>query len=154
MALMFLLQVVLLPVCTTAAEGESTEEHTKEAEEHEEEIEIEPVQAILFPWFAQAMGIITFFILSRYAPWLPYTGVLFLLGTIAGIGTVSLTNDHDLAVSMNSFWIPINSEVLLLVFLPGLVFKDSASLSIHLFQKSVGQCLLFAFPMVLAGTGK
>jgi NhaP-type Na+/H+ or K+/H+ antiporter len=41
-----------------------------------------------------------------------------------------------------------------LVFLPGLVFKDASSLSIHLFQKSIGQCLIFAFPMVLAGTGK
>jgi hypothetical protein len=143
--LLLLLLVVVLPVFITAVTDLTDEEGGEE---------IEPVQAILFPWFAQALGIITFYILSRYAPWLPYTGVLFLLGTIAGIGTVSLTNDHDLAVSMNSFWIPINSEVLLLVFLPGLVFKDSASLSIHLFQKSVGQCLLFAFPMVLAGTGK
>jgi hypothetical protein len=82
MAVMFLLLVVLLPVCITA-EGE---------EEHEEEEEIEPVQAVLFPWFAQALGIITFYILSRYAPWLPYTGVLFLLGTIAGIGTSHLMN--------------------------------------------------------------
>jgi CPA1 family monovalent cation:H+ antiporter len=53
---------------------------------------------------------------------------------------------------MNAFWIPIDSEVLLLVFLPGLVFKDAALLSDHLFQRSIGQCLIFAFPMGLAGT--
>jgi NhaP-type Na+/H+ or K+/H+ antiporter len=135
---LLLLLLAILPVCTT------TDEHTEE--------ETEPAQAVLFPWFAQALGIVTFYILSRFAPWLPYTGVLFLLGTIAGIGTVRLMNDHDLAISMNDFWIPINSEVLLLIFLPGLVFKDAASLSIHLFQKSIGQCLIFAFPMVLAGT--
>jgi NhaP-type Na+/H+ or K+/H+ antiporter len=78
--------------------------------------------------------------------------MLFLFGTIAGIGTVRLMNEHDLAVSMKDFWIPINGEILLLIFLPGLVFKDASSLSIHLFQKSIGQCLIFAFPMVLAGT--
>lgn len=134
---LLVLLLVILPVCTTA---------------EEEEEGAEPAQAVLFPWFAQALGIVTFYILSRFAPWLPYTGVLFLLGTIAGIGTVRLQIDHDLAVSMNDFWIPINSEVLLLIFLPGLVFKDAASLSIHLFQKSIGQCFIFAFPMVLAGT--
>jgi NhaP-type Na+/H+ or K+/H+ antiporter len=140
LAVLFLaLLLAALPVCTTAEEDAEGEE-------------MEPIQAVLFPWFAQALGIVTFFILSRYALWLPYTGVLFLLGTIAGIGTVRLMNDYDLAVSMNDFWIPINSDVLLFVFLPGLMFKDAASLSIHLFQKSIGQCIIFAFPMVLAGT--
>jgi NhaP-type Na+/H+ or K+/H+ antiporter len=42
--------------------------------------------------------------------------------------------------------------VLLLVFLPGLVFKDSSSLNVHLFEKSFWQCIIFAFPVVLAGT--
>jgi NhaP-type Na+/H+ or K+/H+ antiporter len=139
--LLLVLLLAALPVCTTAEELYADEE------------EIQPAQAVLFPWFAQALGIITFYILSRFAPWLPYTGVLFLLGTIAGIGTVRLMSDHDLAVSMKDFWIPINSRILLLVFLPGLVYKDAASLSMHLFQKSIVQCLIFAFPLVLAGTG-
>jgi NhaP-type Na+/H+ or K+/H+ antiporter len=112
----------------------------------------EPAEAVLFPWFVQALGIAAFVLISRCAPAVPYTAVLFLLGTIMGIGTARLQHDSNLAVSMLEFWFPINSELLLLVFLPGLVFKDASSLSVHLFQKSVGQCLIFAFPMVLAGT--
>ena len=49
-------------------------------------------------------------------------------------------------------WTNIDSEVLLLVFLPGLIFKDAMGLNVHLFQKAFTQCLIFAFPLVLLGT--
>jgi len=112
----------------------------------------EPAEAVLFPWFVQALGVIFFFLLTRYSKFLPYTAVLFILGTIMGIGTARLQNENKLAESMVDFWIPIDSELLLLVFLPGLLFKDAACLNIHLFQVAFNQCLIFAFPMVLAGT--
>ena len=49
-------------------------------------------------------------------------------------------------------WTQIDAEVLLLVFLPGLIFKDAMGLNVHLFQKAFFQCLVFAFPLVLLGT--
>lgn len=111
----------------------------------------EPVQATLFPWLVQALGIIAFFLLTRYMNWLPYTAVMFILGTFMGAATVRLQNENQLNSSILDFWIPIDSELLLNVFLPGLVFKDAVSLNVHLLQRSLWQCLIFAFPMVLAG---
>lgn len=54
--------------------------------------------------------------------------------------------------SMVEWWIPIDSEVLLLTFLPGLIFKDAISLNFYLFQVAFVQCLNFAILLVLAGT--
>jgi NhaP-type Na+/H+ or K+/H+ antiporter len=63
-----------------------------------------------------------------------------------------MSADHLLHESIQGWWINIDSEVLLLTFLPGLVYKDASSLNVHLLQMALSQCLLFAFPMVLAGT--
>jgi len=63
-----------------------------------------------------------------------------------------LENENLLAEGISNYWLNIDSEVLLLSFLPGLVFKDSSSMDIHLFQIAFWQCLIFAFPLVLAGT--
>jgi hypothetical protein len=111
----------------------------------------EPVEATLYPWFVQALGILAFFLLTRYMSWLPYTAVMFALGTFMGAATVRLQNENQLSTSILDFWIPIDSELLLNVFLPGLVFKDAVSLNVHLLQRAMGQCLIFAFPLVLAG---
>jgi len=111
----------------------------------------EPVEATLFPWFAQVLGILSFFFLTHYLNWLPYTAVMFLLGTCMGVATVRLQNENQLNSSILDFWIPIDSELLLNVFLPGLVFKDAVSLNVHLLQVSLWQCLNFAFPLVLGG---
>ena len=61
------------------------------------------------------------------------------------------SKDHHLHQSLSLF-VNIDSEVLLLVFLPGLIFKDAFSQNVHLFAIALGQCIIFAFPMVLAGT--
>ena len=55
---------------------------------------------------------------------------------------------HDALVS----WQSIDSEVLLLVFLPGLIFKDALGQNPYLFAIGFGQLFIFAFPLVLAGT--
>lgn len=82
---------------------------------------------------------------------MPYTAVMFLLGTIMGIGVVVVEGNDHISESLY-LWNSIDSEVLLLVFLPGLIFKDAHGLNVHLFRVALPQCLLFAFPMVLAGT--
>lgn len=47
---------------------------------HFAEGEAEPADAILFPWFFLAVSVLVYYFLSRYARWLPYTGMCFLLG--------------------------------------------------------------------------
>jgi heme O synthase-like polyprenyltransferase len=91
----------------------------------EGELESEPVHAILFPWFMQALGLVAFFLITRYAKFLPYTAVIFVLGTFIGAGTARLQGHNQLADSVVNYWVNIDSEVLLNVFLPGLIMKVS-----------------------------
>jgi len=111
-----------------------------------------PAHAVLFAPFSVTLGVGVFFLLSRYCSALPYTAVMFLLGTVMGVGVVVVGGQDHVSESLY-LWINIDSEVLLLVFLPGLLFKDAHGLNVHLFRVALPQCLLFAFPLVLAGTG-
>jgi Sodium/hydrogen exchanger family len=110
-----------------------------------------PVVNVLFPWFSLLIGTLAYFALSRLLPWLPYTAVMFIIGTMIGAAVVRLDRDTLLTKSVTS-WLNIDSEVLLLVFLPGLVAKDAMQLNATLFRAAFWQCIVFAFPMVLAGT--
>jgi NhaP-type Na+/H+ or K+/H+ antiporter len=113
----------------------------------------EPEDAVLFPWFVQILGVVVFFILAR-AKWigmLPFTAVMFLLGMAMGMGAAMLDNSDRLTTSILQ-WSTINSQLIFLVFLPGLLFKDSFGLNVHLFMVSFWQIINLAFPMVLAGT--
>ncbi|CAJ1966686.1 unnamed protein product [Cylindrotheca closterium] len=127
----------------TCATDEITDTHGHEAPE--------APHAVLFPSLTLTLGVIVFYVLSRYAKALPYTAVMFLIGTIMGIATEFLGSYDHVGQSIR-LWIGINSEVLLLVFLPGLLFRDAMSQNVHLFWHSLYQLLIFAFPMVLAGT--
>lgn len=119
-------------------------------EAHDDE-GLEPPYAVLFPCFSLTIGVVAFYVLSRYAHALPYTAVMFLVGTMMGIA-VELTSAEDHVALSIQLWRNINSEVLLLVFLPGLLFRDAFSQNVHLFFFAISQLLIFAFPMVLAGT--
>ena len=113
--------------------------------------EPEPALAVLFPWFSEIMGIVIFYLLARFWKSLPYTAALFIVGVAMGIGSHKLGRTDQLTESI-LMWSEIDSEVLLLVFLPGLIFRDAFSLNVHLFLEAISQISIFAFPMVLAGT--
>lgn len=115
------------------------------------EEEGEPVVDVLFPWFSLVIGTFAYFALTRLLPWVPYTAVMFIIGTVIGVAVVRLDRTTLLTESVSD-WLNIDSEVLLLVFLPGLVAKDAMQLDATLFQAAFWQCIVFAFPMVLAGT--
>jgi len=135
-----------------AGESNATagQEHAEGEEEHEEEVE--PDVAVLFPFFAIGIGIFVYFVLTRWTPWLPYTFAMFLLGTITSVIATRLGGDNFLTVSVREFWVDINGELLLVVFLPGLIYSDATHMNVHLFFQAFWQCFTFAFPMVLAGT--
>jgi len=109
--------------------------------------------ALLFPWFATALGLGIFYILTRsFLHVLPYTAVMFALGTIMGAIITFRSGANDQLSDSTRMWENINSELLLLTFLPGLLFKDAYGLDIHLFQKSLLQITIMGFPMVLVGS--
>mmetsp|Transcript_22808 Transcript_22808/g.33682 ORF Transcript_22808/g.33682 Transcript_22808/m.33682 type:complete len:885 (-) Transcript_22808:166-2820(-) len=116
-----------------------------------EEEEGHPYYAIIFPCIAILAGIIVHYILSHYLHHiLPYTAVMFGFGTIMGM-VLHLLPENQFKMSFE-WWSFINGHLLLMTFLPGLLFKDAYSLDIHLFRKAFGQCSIMAFPEVLIFT--
>ena len=59
---------------------------------------------------------------------------------------------HHFITFHHTFPSPTNTQVILLVFLPGLLYLDSYNIDVHLFLQSFWQLINFAFPMVLGGT--
>ncbi len=135
-----------------SAGGSSGDHNTSGIEESEEEIfaeEERAVYSVLFPWFAEIVGVFVYFFLSRYLHAIPYTAIMFIVGVFIGYSSKARNNAITFSAST---WAGIEGELILLVFLPGLLFLDSYNLDIHLFTQSFSQLLIFAFPMVLAGT--
>ena len=136
---------------TSNQEGGTMDEHGGEGNEHEEKFEAEEAAAyaLLFPWFAELLGVVAYFLVSRYAHAIPFTAIMFCVGAIIGITSRSV----DTAIEFSaSTWGHIEGELILLIFLPGLLFLDSYNLDVHLLMQTFTQILHFAFPMMLAGT--
>lgn len=110
-----------------------------------------PAFAVLFPWMVEILGVIILYLLTRYEINLPHASVLFALGAGMGVGAVRCGDTDQLTISILQ-WSLINSEVLLLVFLPGLLFRDAIEVNFDLFIAALGQIVILAFPMVLLGT--
>lgn len=107
---------------------------TEEGELHEEERE---AYAVLFPWFAEIVGVFAYYVLSRYCHALPYTAIMFVVGAFIGLSVEQL-NENAITFSAST-WIGIEGEVILLVFLPGLLYLDSFNIDVHLFIMSFWQ---------------
>jgi len=107
--------------------------------------------AILFPWFVQGLGVIVLFALTQRESRLPYVACMFALGTIMG-GLAQYTDANDQLTRSILQWRDVDSQVLLLVFLPGLIFRDAIEVNFQLFTVAFWQILVLAFPMVLVGT--
>ena len=138
-----------------AAEEEETHgsatgdgEHGEEGSDHHEAHE---VYAVIFPWFIQAIGILVYFLLTRYVHAVPYTAVMFLTGIFMGVGG-ELRDDTNILGQSIQLWTGIDNEVLFTVFLPGLLFKDALEINFHLLTACINQLLWLAFPLVLIST--
>mmetsp|Transcript_12076 Transcript_12076/g.34529 ORF Transcript_12076/g.34529 Transcript_12076/m.34529 type:complete len:815 (+) Transcript_12076:107-2551(+) len=114
-------------------------------------MEFEAPYALLFPWVTQALGVIVFFLIHRFEVPIPYVGIMFCLGLAMGVGALRIGADDQLTQSILQ-WSFIDSRLILLVFLPGLIFRDAIAVNFDLFMVAFAQILTFALPMVLAGT--
>ena len=97
--------------------------------------------AILYPWLVQLLGCMSLVLLTRFNIPVPYAAVMFIWGTILGVlATNAPRIDSALPRLIDSItsWINIDSATLLLIFLPGLIFKDAVEIPINLFQGTYG----------------
>lgn len=126
-------------------------------EQQDEEIEPAAVTQVLFPWFSNILGVISFYLLARYLHIFPYTAVMFILGTCMGVGNsrlhiIIVEDDDNNNTSSSSqqlhaslaLWENINGELLLATFLPGLLFQDAFCSNVHLMALAFTQCLIMA----------
>ena len=113
----------------------------------------EPQFALLFPWIIEIMGIAVQFVLIQTGSPLPYAALMFLVG--AALGSLATWHPtgccHPVVLSILQ-WTQIDSNVLLLTILPGLILRDAMELDFEVFMMASGQLLLLAYPMVLIGT--
>ena len=76
MVLMPLMMVFLLIVPVASEEAPAADEGGGSLVDEESNGELEPATAVLFPWFTEILGVVTFFLLTRFAHVLPYTAVM------------------------------------------------------------------------------
>ncbi len=74
---------------------------------------------------------------------------MFLVGLLIGYSVQRVKGNA--VTESTTLWLGIEGEVILLVFLPGLVYLDSYNIDVHMFHQAFWQVFIFAFPMVLAG---
>jgi hypothetical protein len=99
--------------------------------------------AMLFPWFAQTITVFIYYAISRYLKVLPYTAIVFLFGVIIGVltkPTLVANREYNAISYSTAIWLKIDGLVILLVFLPGLIFNDSYTINVHMFFQCKGDC--------------
>ena len=135
----FLILILLLLCTTTHALGIDTGGNASTYyDDIQEPIDYAPPRfAVLFPWFIQIIGVITFFIITRYELIIPFQAIMFIFGAISGIvstiryNAIDTTTSYTIVDELDQLsisilqWSTIDSAVLLLVFLPGLIFRDA-----------------------------
>ena len=110
-----------------------------------------PHYAIIFPVISLLVGVILHYFLGRFLHHaFPFTAAMFVFGIIMGT-TVSKFPKNQVTESFQ-MWAKIDGHLLIMVFLPGLLFRDAYCQDVFLFCKGFWQCALLAFPCVLAGT--
>jgi len=87
---------------------------------------------------------------SRFAPWLPYTPALALIGIIIACIAMQQGECAHMRGSVEK-WVDIEGHAMLFIFLPPLLFADTMQTDFGLFKVSLGQCMLLASTGVLAG---
>ena len=86
------------------------------------------------------LGIGTTFFISRTLPDIPYTVVIFLIGTLFSFPS---KNEDPTVYNSLSMWYLIDPALILFIFLPALLFGESMSLKIHEVRSTIGaSCIL------------
>lgn len=113
----------------------------------------EPSYALLFPWMVILIGVGIAYALTQVRSNVPYAAVMFLIGTSLGvIATIQSTGCCNAFIISTLMWTQIDSNVLLLTILPGLILRDAVEVNFDVFMLALGQLLMLAYPMVLIGT--
>jgi NhaP-type Na+/H+ or K+/H+ antiporter len=124
-----------------------------DTEELKEELaEVAPYEVLIFMFVATTLGALTSYVLSRYAPTIPFTAVMLVEGIILSI--LHDYSGHGLGTLSASIemWVQIQPRLLLYCFLPALVFPDAMKLNFFMAKRCLWEIFVLAGPGVLLGT--
>mmetsp|Transcript_2893 Transcript_2893/g.4440 ORF Transcript_2893/g.4440 Transcript_2893/m.4440 type:complete len:1037 (-) Transcript_2893:411-3521(-) len=111
---------------------------------------LEPQLMILFLFTALFLGAVVTYILSRFAPGLPYTVVVFACG--AGISVLgTYVPDENVLKESIKMWDEMEPELILFLFLPALLFGEAMLLNFHHVRGAVAPAAILAGPGALFG---
>eukprot|EP00924_Labyrinthula_sp_SR-Ha-C_P015784 maker-scaffold_4-snap-gene-9.64-mRNA-1 protein AED:0.33 eAED:0.33 QI:0/0/0/0.75/1/1/4/0/802 len=133
----------------------------------EEPLDESLIKGFIFPLLVQVIGGSILFCTTRFpsrikqyireskfpVSELPFTALLFVVGAIIGLvhERTSLQCADHLGQSIQ-IWKDIHPDMMLLGFLPALLFGDALQVNFFMFENNVSQILLLAFPGMLFGT--
>jgi|TARA_B110000285_G_C15058346_1_gene580882 NhaP-type Na+/H+ or K+/H+ antiporter len=88
--------------------------------------------------------------LKQFSMWsgIPYTSIITVFGVFLGIYHESLGR---LGVAIQ-IWSTFDAHLLLLIFLPALIFESAFNSDWHIFKMEFGQVLIMAGPMLIGST--
>ena len=107
--------------------------------------------ALVYLMIAVSIGAAVAHLLSRVAPWLPYTPTLLIIGMITSLMNRAQDGWSPHVDASMRLWEQIDGHMLLFIFLPPLLFADSMGLQWNLIRRCVKQCALLAGPGVILG---
>ncbi|ESQ35344.1 hypothetical protein EUTSA_v10006906mg [Eutrema salsugineum] len=109
-----------------------------------------PVDAVIFAGISLVLGTACRQLFNGTR--VPYTVVLLVIGIV--LGSLEYGTNHNLGKMGHGIriWNDINSDLLLAVFLPALLFESSFSMDVHQIKRCLGQMVLLAGPGVLIST--
>ena len=113
-----------------------------------EEADSELFTILLFPITAIMFGLALSYLLDHFAPSVPYTPALLVVGFVISCTHHNVTFERTQLANSIDAWQELDGELILYIFIPPLVFGEAMSLDWHVVKRSLGQCLLLAVPGV------
>ena len=109
-----------------------------------------PELIFVFLVLSLSVGVITNYLITRYAPDLPYTVVLFGIGILLSVSQYN--HKKDIFLESFAIWESMEPHFILYAFLPALLFGDSMYLNYHNMVDALSPALILAGPGALFGT--
>jgi NhaP-type Na+/H+ or K+/H+ antiporter len=106
-------------------------------------------EVVLCLFVVLIVGAAATYLISRFAPQLPYTVVIFAIGIIAAV--IIDKHSDDILEHSILLWNSIDPELVLYLFLPALLFGEAMGLNYHHVKGALPASIMLAGPGAVIG---
>lgn len=108
----------------------------------------QPLDTLLWIFVAISIGCIYRYIFNRYKLYVPYSIALLLTGLLLGLIELQSAEPNNVFTQSQSVLAHIDPNLLLLIFIPPLLFASAFNIRFHVIWNSLFSSVLLAFPGV------